>query len=340
MVAFGMVPVLTQKIGAPLSLGINAILLQLVCHKSPKEIGMYKYLLCYISVFETAFAFLNDFFSHSTVFLVVVRTDRMNLPIWFIYIADALFCGMFGMSMALFALHFIYRYLVVTGNPYVKTFSCSKIFFWLVCPLLYGALWITVVFLTLNPNKSSNRLLSDHFLSGKDLVIEEITYVGPNYYITDNGEESLNWRGIIGMCILDTMVTTSIIIIVIFATKCYRVVSALSQSFNHSKSYRDLQSQLLNSLVAQIIIPAILMQAPALYLFTFPIFHMGNEYLGELFCTAVAIYPVLDPLPTLFMIQHYRKALIDSVRPSKQRSAKKKLARIKSVSANIANVVN
>ncbi|PIC22297.1 hypothetical protein B9Z55_016402 [Caenorhabditis nigoni] len=67
---------------------------------------------------------------------------------------------------------------------------------------------------------------------------------------------------------------------------------------------------------------------------------MGNEYLGELFCTAVAIYPVLDPLPTLFMIQHYRKALIDSVTPSKQRSAKKKLARIKSVSANIANVVN
>ncbi|PIC22296.1 hypothetical protein B9Z55_016402 [Caenorhabditis nigoni] len=315
MVAFGMVPVLTQKIGAPLSLGINAILLQLVCHKSPKEIGMYKYLLCYISVFETAFAFLNvliqpasfilplrpskssfqDFFSHSTVFLVVVRTDRLNLPIWFIYIADALFCGMFGMSMALFALHFIYRYLVVTG---------------------------------------------DHFLSGKDLVIEEITYVGPNYYITDNGEECLNWRGIIGMIILDTMVTTSIIIIIIFATKCYRVVSALSQSFNHSKSYRDLQSQLLNSLVAQIIIPAILMQGPALYLFTFPIFHMGNEYLGELFCTAVAIYPVLDPLPTLFMIQHYRKALIDSVTPSKQRSAKKKLARIKSVSANIANVVN
>ncbi|ULT85875.1 hypothetical protein L3Y34_005927 [Caenorhabditis briggsae] len=121
MVAFGMVPVLTQKIGAPLSLGINAILLQLVCHKSPKEIGMYKYLLCYISVFETAFAFLNvliqpaSFKFHSTVFLVVVRTDRMNLPLWFIYIADALFCGMFGMSMALFALHFIYRYLVITG---------------------------------------------------------------------------------------------------------------------------------------------------------------------------------------------------------------------------------
>ncbi|UMM31628.1 hypothetical protein L5515_005749 [Caenorhabditis briggsae] len=221
MVAFGMVPVLTQKIGAPLSLGINAILLQL------------------------------------------------------------------------------------------ETFARKK-----------------------------KKDYSDHFLSGKDLVIEEITYVGPNYYITDNGDESLNWRGIIGMIILDTMVTTSIIIIIIFATKCYRVVSALSQSFNHSKSYRNLQSQLLNSLVAQIIIPVILMQGPALYLFTFPILHMGNEYLGELFCTTVAIYPVLDPLPTLFMIQHYRKALIDSVTPSERKSAQKKLKRIKSVTANIANVEN
>ena len=61
------------------------------------------------------------------------------------------------------------------------------------------------------------------------------------------------------------------------------------------------------------IIPAILMQAPALYLFTFPILNMGNEFVGKLFCIAVAIYPVIDPLPKMLMIQHYRNALIGKI---------------------------
>ncbi|KAF1752130.1 hypothetical protein GCK72_018684 [Caenorhabditis remanei] len=282
---------------------------------------------------------VEEFFSYSSVFLVIVRSDRMNLPVWFIYIGDVLFCGMFGMSMAMFALHFVYRYLVVTGNVYVKTLNCQKLIVWLLAPLLYGTLWITVVFTTLHPNEYSDRILNNHYLPGKDLIPEEKTYVGPNYYIGENDKESLNWNTIIGMTILDSMVTVSVIIIIIFATKCYKIVRDLAQSFQHSKNYRDLQAQLLNSLVAQMIIPAILMQAPALYLFTFPILNMGNELVGKLFCIAVAIYPVIDPLPTMLMIQHYRNALIDTVTSNKKNQAgQKRQKSVKSMPANVANV--
>lgn len=58
MARLGMIQILAQKLSAPLSLGLNAILIQLILYKSPHEMGMYKYLLCYISVFEVIFAFL------------------------------------------------------------------------------------------------------------------------------------------------------------------------------------------------------------------------------------------------------------------------------------------
>lgn len=101
----------------------------------------------------------------------------------------------------------------------------------------------------------------------------------------------------------------SIITIVIFAYKCYLGVGKLLRESNHSEGYKKLQSQLLNMLLAQVCIPAVLMHIPASLQLITPFLHYGNEVGSALFCIGVAVYPVLDPLPTLLMIQHYRQAL-------------------------------
>uniref|UniRef100_A0A1I7SYA3 Seven TM Receptor n=1 Tax=Caenorhabditis tropicalis TaxID=1561998 RepID=A0A1I7SYA3_9PELO len=251
-----------------------------------------------------------DFFSYSSLFIVIARTDRLGLPLWMIQILNIMFCSMFGVSMAMFTFHFIYRYFVITASPYVKMDSTLKISAWFLTPILYGIVWGLVVFVTLGPNEETDRIVEDHFLPSRHITMDQLTYVGPNYYMTDeNGMETLNLTVFCGMAILIAMVTSSVLTIGIFAYKCYKAMGVLLHESNHSEGYKVLQSQLLNMLIVQVTIPAVLMHIPFSILLIGTMFHIGNEVAAGFFCISVAAYPVLDPLPTMFMIQHYRQVL-------------------------------
>ncbi|KAF1752461.1 hypothetical protein GCK72_019016 [Caenorhabditis remanei] len=311
---------LTQKVCAILSFISNSLLIQLVLYRSPDGVGMYKYLMVYISAFELLYAFLGlivqpEFYSYSSVILVIARTDRFGLPVWIIRVINTLFCNMFGISMAMFTIHFIYRYCVIIGSPMIRMDSAFKVCIWFLSPILYGFVWGIFLVGTLGPSESTNIVLGERFLPFRHITIDQITYVGPNYYTRDlNGTETLNLIVCGGMAGLTIMVTISFATISIFAYKCYKGVGNLLHDSQHSEGYKILQSQLLNMLVVQVTIPFVLMHGPASFMFTGPILHFGNEIAGGLFCIAVAVYPVLDPLPTMFMVQHYRQVLKEMIK--------------------------
>lgn len=119
----------------------------------------------------------------------------------------------------------------------------------------------------------------------------------------------MNLKASVGMILIMTLVTSSISTILIFGTLCYRKLGTLVQVSRNSTQYRQLQLQLLNSLVGQALVPAFLMLAPASIVFSIPFFHAGNELMGALLGITISMYPVLDPLPTMFVIKSYREAI-------------------------------
>lgn len=107
-----------QKVCTPIAIIINIILIQLIWHRSPKAIGFYKYLMIYISVFEILYSLLDilaapDFFGHDSIFIVITSSEKMIIPKVFQVPFTNIFCAMFGVSLANFAIHFIYRYLAI-----------------------------------------------------------------------------------------------------------------------------------------------------------------------------------------------------------------------------------
>lgn len=72
---------------------------------------------------------------------------------------------------------------------------------------------------------------------------------------------------------------------------------------------KNLQHQLYFALVTQTLIPVILLQLPTFALFLtvfFPV-HIGE--CSGLVSIAIAIYPAIDPLPTMFIVTSYRNAV-------------------------------
>ena len=81
----------------------------------------------------------------------------------------------------------------------------------------------------------------------------------------------------------------------------------------NSQRYKTSQAQLLNALVIQAIIPFVLMHLPASAVFIMPFFSCGNQTFARIFSVTVALYPVLDPLPTIFVVKCYRIAVISKI---------------------------
>lgn len=124
-----------QRTCAFLGLFNNSILALLILYKSPKKLGNYKYLMMYISIFEIIYSLLDfstvpEIFSKDSAFLITIEKRLAVLPDIALQFAlsefpvkcrllkfeiSVVFCSLFGMSMAIFAIHFVYRYLVMTG---------------------------------------------------------------------------------------------------------------------------------------------------------------------------------------------------------------------------------
>ncbi|KAF1753641.1 hypothetical protein GCK72_020198 [Caenorhabditis remanei] len=145
-----------QLASTSISLVLNSFLCWLIVEKSPKTLGSYKQLMIYTSVFEMYYAILDlvadvTVFSHE--FAVVVFREYVPGGVFnrqFSMILVIAYGVTFGMSMAILASHFVYRYSVTdskfhhrytSGKKYFLLFMAPFIYaFWWTCALLYGYL--------------------------------------------------------------------------------------------------------------------------------------------------------------------------------------------------------
>ncbi|UMM28208.1 hypothetical protein L5515_011149 [Caenorhabditis briggsae] len=280
-------------------------------YKSPTSFGAYKYLLIYISLFELVYATLDvlvspELYTYRSSFMLVLDSNKTFLPFWMLYPIDLLFCGMLGCSMAIFTINFVYRYLVMKGSDLIKSFESSKLFFWIASPIVYSAIWMFITAVTLQGNKFTDVMLEEQVLRKQNISLSEIVYIGPNYYPQ---KEVIDWVPILGMATLTLMIFVSIYSIIYFAAKSYIAMNKLVLTSKNSQRYKASQAQLLNALVIQAIIPFVLMHLPASAVFIMPFFSCGNQTFASIFSVTVALYPVLDPLPTIFVVKCYRVAV-------------------------------
>ena len=107
-----------EKVCGILSLFTTSVLLYLIIFKSPQRLGVYKYLMIYLSIFELIYASLNfwapsQIYTKDSGFLVAMDQNLMVFPVGMCIL---LYFTMFGTSLANFGVHFIYRFLAVNGR--------------------------------------------------------------------------------------------------------------------------------------------------------------------------------------------------------------------------------
>ncbi|CAO4380063.1 unnamed protein product [Caenorhabditis nigoni] len=251
-----------------LSLFCNVILIILIYLKSPKKLGPYKHLMTFISIFEICYSIIDYLVvpvmhSYGTSFFIMtpLAHSLFEKPIALIMLG--VWCAFYGSSMALFGIHFIYRYLAVSGDNLMQEFSLS---------------------------------------------VEDVIYMGP-YFFNENGGFLFDTDVVMTLVGATSIMGTSLITIFFFGWKCYKALSDVTTSGGFSKQYRALQRQFFLALVLQTVIPITLMHLPLLITYSGALFNVGLGRMSSITSITIALYPVIDPLPSIFIIKNYRAGL-------------------------------
>ncbi|ULT94994.1 hypothetical protein L3Y34_004026 [Caenorhabditis briggsae] len=251
-------------------------------------------------------------YSYRSSVVVLIRTSDKIFNRQTLLFLDAFYWGFFGSSLSIFAIHFVYRYLVISGNPLLRTFQSWKFILWLLIPIVVGFMWAFTGIVLCAPTEEFTEFMRKPIKEVFDEDIEEFEYLGAFMYERSSKNNSflVYWGPIAGMIIMCLTVFASFIVIVVSGIKCYlRIKQLISNVSTTSSRCQALQSQLFHALVVQTLIPMILLHTPVTLKFAFAIFDAGLGPYCFFMSMTIALYPAIDPLPNFFLISPYRKAI-------------------------------
>ncbi|CCD72234.1 Serpentine receptor class r-10 [Caenorhabditis elegans] len=315
-VDFEMLKLVIQVVSVFLSITINSILICLIITKSPKIMGTYRHLMIYFCCCSIFFSIVDvivqpNIQTYQSSFFMVIDAKSRSMEHWVVGVLMHLLCACFGVAIYGIAIHFVYRYFALERQGRVKYFNKKYLVFWFTIPLLGGAAWYAVTECCLTPDQLGIEYIRATVKESFSIEMENAEYTGCVFYPLDtDGKQFINWRSFMGYTgYLSIMAVAFLIISFAGCKSCYLVSNLLDQG--ESEFSKNLQMQLYKALVAQTVIPVVLLFIPFGLLFTLPIFEINCQFLATIITLIFAIYPAVDPLPILYFVEYYRIPILE-----------------------------
>uniref|UniRef100_A0A1I7U9F5 Seven TM Receptor n=1 Tax=Caenorhabditis tropicalis TaxID=1561998 RepID=A0A1I7U9F5_9PELO len=304
-----------QRVCGVISIITNSFLMFLILTKSPSKLGKYKWLMLYTSIFELAYAFLNFFVGpsmHNFGSVCMVFQDMKEF--WFSHetaqVLIVVYCS-FLVLRWLFSLFIscIDTALSICIDFKQKYITGFKQIFLYIGPILCGSFWGLACAIFMSESKFKSDFLRDRIKQKFLLDIDDCAYIALYFWPTDrNGGVYPDLFSFIGVILMYIILGASFISVIYFGVNCYRYISKRIESVEHqSETSKTLHTQLFYSLLVQSVIPFILMYLPATIVFTFPMLNIDLDLNYPFIGITIAIFPVVDPLPTILIIKSYRE---------------------------------
>ncbi|EFO95497.1 hypothetical protein CRE_09028 [Caenorhabditis remanei] len=305
-----------QQALAIISFLMNCLLISLILTKSPKTMGSYKYLMIFMSGFEIFYAFIDlliqpEVVTMDSFWLSMTSAKRSVLPLEVAYPLLLVWGGSFGIALACFGIHFVYRYLIITGNKKWTT-GTSSIFLWISVPILSGFVYVFAIHYFWQLSEVMDTFVRAALEKSEEVSKSQLIFFSSYPFKTIPKSEVilLDWLQIYGVIFLCSSVSLSFFTMIYFGLKTYSAMRKFREATStDSASSKNLQTQLFYSLVIQTIIPVILIHFPTTLIYISTFFDAAYPVYGKIVTVTISLFPAIDPLPSLLIIRPYRRAI-------------------------------
>ncbi|CAI2353755.1 unnamed protein product [Caenorhabditis sp. 36 PRJEB53466] len=327
---------ITGAVGLALSLSSNSILLGMVLSKMSPIRGVYKNILIFYCIFTMFYSAVEIFLMplihiyDDTLFVMQRKWFDMNSTVS--HFTTTVYCGCYAMSFVLFALQFLYRY-VATCKPFENENGARKVITLNIIGIVQHVIVMTVSFGTLFfcAFKTYSTISKHKGISCKtrelqvqlfralvvQATIPTVFMYCPLLFLYGCPLMNIqlgamaNYQTIIGQ--LYSGVDPFAIIFLITAYRRTLIIKKHESSTSSSQT-RCLQLQLFRALVVQTLIPVFFNFIPLMFLYICPILDVQLGPRTNYQVIMAQLYPALDPIVMLFIIEDYRSTLIEIMR--------------------------
>ncbi|CCD72116.1 Serpentine receptor class r-10 [Caenorhabditis elegans] len=315
-------------VGFMLSVLGNSTLLVLLSGKSIDGIGTYRYLMITFCVFSLLFTILEDFIRplmhHYNNTIIVLQRKRFQFSDSTARILTVSYCGCFAMCFVMFAVHFIYRYLVACHPTKLHYFRPKNFIFWLSGMLFIAGSWVAIAYVFFQEDLETRTDLVFILSTCYNLTPDDVGHVPYAFYKTQGNTRVIRWDNMIGVIHHMIVMTISISAVFYFGIKTYTRIMSFK---GKSQKTKDLQNQFFTALVAQTVVPLIFMFIPNMVLTTAALIDGTFGSWANITVVMNHLYPAADPFVILFIIKGFR----NSIRNVIYRCTKTKKASVSSV---------
>ncbi|ULT91816.1 hypothetical protein L3Y34_009476 [Caenorhabditis briggsae] len=291
----------------------NILLINLIIFRSPKDLGLYKYLMIYISCFELFYAVLEflmvpELLTLDSSFYVMVDPKKSFLPESWLQAADLIYCGSFAVSLVIFGCQFAYRYHVLKGNRSWTASTPLNFVFWFTTPVALASFYSYFVWVFMQRNEYTDKVLRELGYCND----QKFGFLGLIFYPKlANGTQIVNWDSFIGVSVTTGTLLASEFTMIYFAYKCFQATRIFIIRSCCSPKSRRLHWQFFYALVAQTIIPILFMQIPMTLIYTSTIvFRSSIPEIGHFQSLTIPIYLAIDAFPTILIVRPYRDTVV------------------------------
>uniref|UniRef100_A0A1I7UWP6 Serpentine receptor class r-10 n=1 Tax=Caenorhabditis tropicalis TaxID=1561998 RepID=A0A1I7UWP6_9PELO len=302
---------ITQILSVILSILINTSLIILIVTKSSKKMGNYRHLMVFFCCCSIMFSSMDIIvrpiiYTHKSAFFMMMDLRGRSLPMNFAGMMVCAMAGCFGVIIYGIAIHFIYRYFALERQGRIKYFDKKFLPFWFIIPIFGGIGWTLVSWFLFPMTSVTSAYIGPAINEAFQMDINQAAYAAAVFYPPDeNGQKLFNWKCGIGLVFYLLIMAIPFYVVIYVSVKSAEKI----KEFPSSNYGKGLQMQLYKALVAQTVIPVVFLFVPFGVLFLCPILEIGCKPLANVLTFVYAIYPVVDPLPTLFYVQNYRNAI-------------------------------
>ncbi|EYC02897.1 hypothetical protein Y032_0097g3005 [Ancylostoma ceylanicum] len=219
------------------------------------------------------------------------------------------FIGMYGMSTAVLALHFVYRYFLVCRPTQMKPFDRPYIVFWAIPVVTWGFIYGFITFYCFCANEEFYRYAQYSVSEKLGRDIRDLSFFCVFIYEVVAQKTTVYWKPTMGLFAIVVMMLFTLVIMIVCGVK---IVLQLRKVAMSAKTI-SIQHQLLRALITQAIIPFLMSYIPRFLMFFFVIMGYPPLRIYTFVPLVVASYTVLDPIATIYFIHEYRAAVMKIV---------------------------
>ncbi|XGW35624.1 hypothetical protein V3C99_019100 [Haemonchus contortus] len=222
-------------------------------------------------------------------------------------ILTGLYCSMFAQSMFLLAVHFAYRYLYIVRPNLLEKMKCAwslplLVLLYLLVAFHYG---LTCLY-NFQPSDLKDSIFDAEIEHEYGISVRKLPYIAALAMANVSSNLEIQTSDVFGLFSVSIVIMSTFAVMLFCGIKTFVALGRLRKI----QRVKRIDSQLMNALLLQTLLPTLFVFLPAMAVITFSLLEIRIGHYANIVSILLAACPAADPFILVYFVRNYRNQVL------------------------------